>query len=223
MTSSRSPYVIGVVAFLIVAGLGVFALSRTGGGPPAAAPSQTPTPKPSVTEGAPTTAPAPDVVKADDGTTVVRLDVVGDCEVCQVVAVAADDPSGPNQWSASVDQGTASVEVPTPNTLGMHFLMKDPRRVQEDTSTTPQTLVFLAPKGAQPGSAVTGQSLKSAGAGSYCWAGTTLDTAIIKLSADVQGKSLQRAWADPALPTLGATAPITVSGKQLAKLRCPSS
>ena len=220
MNSSRSSYVIGLVVFVVAIGLGVLLLSRTGGGPPTAAPSQTPSPQPSVTEGAPTTAPAPSVVSADEGSTVVRFDVKGDCENCQVVATASNAADGQSSWSASVDRGTASVEVPTPNTLGMSFQVKNPG-TKEDTQNLPGTLVFLTPKGAEAGTAVTGKDLRAAGAGGYCWAGTTLDTAIITLRAKNKNGELFRIWANPALPTLSGSLPLKAAAKKPAT--CPQA
>ena len=126
MKSSRSPFVIGAIVVLVLVGLGLFALARTGSGePPAAAPPPSPVPQPSITEGTPTTAPKPGDVINDQGTTVVRFEVTGDCEGCQVTARAAAGDKGASIWSATISAGSADLELPTPNTYGLSFTITD--------------------------------------------------------------------------------------------------
>lgn len=208
--NARSPFVIGGLVVAVLVGLGAVLLLRTGSGePPAAAPAAAPTATPSPTEGTPTAAPEPSAVAEDQGTSVLKVRVA-DCDGCQVT-VRSDNKSGERDWSATVAAGMAQVEIPTPQTLGLAFFVQG----EKDGKDTPtRTLVTLQPDGVAAGEPVTAAQLDDASRGAYCWAGTTLDVAVVQLQAEVKNGTVQRTWADPALSVLADTVPL---GKGLDK------
>lgn len=218
--NARSPFVIGgaVIAVLIL--LGGFLLLRTGSGElPAAAPPQSPTPTPSPTEGTPTTAPSPDAVLADESTTVLRVRVT-DCNGCQVTAVASDAGTRDHTWKATVAAGVAQLEMPTPDTLGMAFFLQG----EKDGGDTPaRTLVALMPAGAEAGQPVSAGRIEDAPRAGYCWAGTTLDVAVLNFAAESGGGRVQQAWANPALPALSPTVNLTAKRNAPARPNCAAA
>lgn len=205
--NARSPLVIGGAIVLLLVGLGVFMLSRTGSGePPAAAPQQGPTATPSPTAGTPTAAPAPEDVLAQQSDTVLKVRVA-DCDGCQVTAVPDSTTAGAGPFSATVDSGLAQLELPTPNTLGLTFFLQG----EKDGNDTPRrTLVILQPDRTPPGDPVSATTVAKATSAGYCWAGTTLNVATVQFRATTSGGSVQQAWADPALPTRAAQ--VTLGG-----------
>lgn len=218
--NARSPFVIGGVVVGVLVALGLFLLSRTGSGePPAAAPPPAPMPTPTPTEGTPTTAPSPDAVLADESTTVLRVRVA-DCNGCQVTAVADDTDSGESQWSATVSGGVAQVEVQTPRTLGMAFFLQG----EKDGNDTPaRTLVTLMPDGAEAGQPVGANRIEGAKRAQYCWAGTTLDIAVLNFTAQAGNGRVRRAWANPALPALTPVVSLGAKPESTAKIDCSSA
>lgn len=214
--NARSPFVIGGLVVAVLAGLGVILLMRTGSGePPAAAPAAAPTATPSPTEGTPTAAPDPAAVTADEGTSVLKVRVA-DCDGCQVTA-RSGNKSGERDWSATVAAGLAQVEVPTPETLGLSFFVQG----EKDGNDTPtRTLVTLQPDGVAAGEPVSVQQLDDATRGAYCWAGTTLDVAVVQLRAEAKNGTVSRAWADPALSVLADTVALGKGGEKPAPRGC---
>lgn len=208
---------IGGLIVAVLVGIGVLLLARTGSGePPAAAPPASPTPTPSIEEGTPTTAPSPDDVLGDQSTTVLRVRVA-DCNGCQVTARASDATSGEHQWFATVANGVAQLELPTPNTLGMAFFLQGER----DGKDTPlRTLVALMPNGAAAGDPVSAARINQAKRAGYCWAGTTLDVAVLNFAVQTDAGRVQRAWANPALPALPATVDLRAKPGSPVKLNC---
>ena len=83
-----------------------------------------------------------------------------------------------------------------------------------------KSLVVLNPDAVDPGSPVTAAQVKGAKKVSACWAGTTFDTAIVQLTAARQGSSLDAAFTNPALATVGT--PVNAK-KATADVACPSS
>lgn len=215
--NARSPYLVGGVIVAVVVGLGLFLLARTGSGePPAAAPAPSPSVTPSPTAGTPTAAPEPEAVAADQGTTVLKIRVT-ECEGCQVTAVPATDSGGAKDWSATVTQGMAQIEIPTPQSLGLAFFVQG----EKDGNDTPvRTLVTLQPDQVPPGDPVSADRAASAKTAGYCWAGTTLDVATLAFAAEESGSRVQRTWADPALPTLAAQLDLGKSANKPAALSC---
>lgn len=211
--NSRSPIVIGAVLVVLLVGLGFFLLLRTGSGAaPAPAPAPEPTVTPSPTEGTPTVAPDPTSVAQAQTTTVLRVRVPG-CNGCQVTAVA-DNPEGQRKWSATVADGVAQLELPTPNTLGMAFFVQGER---DGIDTRLRTLVALQPDEVAPGSPVSGATIQRADTTGYCWAGTTLNVATMQFQARENNGRVNQAWANPALPTLTPT--VKLGGKPETPIR----
>ncbi len=213
--NARSPVVIGTLVVVVLVGLGVFLLSRTGSGaPPAAAPAPQPSATPSITAGTPTAAPAPEDVRNQPGTTVLKVKVSG-CPGCQVTAVPDDTTTADGPFAATVTNGLAQLEVPSPSTLGLSFFLQG----EKDGNDTPaRTLVILQPDRVAPGDAVTEAAAGSAQSAGYCWAGTTLTVATVRFSAQAKGGTVQSAWADPALPTTAAQ--VTPGGEKDFTPRC---
>ncbi len=206
--NARSPIAIGTIVVALLVAFGVFLLSRTGSGePPAAAPSQGPTATPSATAGTPTAAPEPEDVREQQTTTVLKVRVA-DCDGCQVTAVPDSDTAGQSSFSATVSDGMAQLELPTPNTLGLSFFVQGER----DGNDTPlRTLVLLQPDQIPPGDPVSPTSVDKATSAGYCWAGTTLEVATVQLVARTKADSVKQVWADPALATRPAQ--VKLSGK----------
>ncbi|MFN8126877.1 MAG: hypothetical protein U0R64_10275 [Candidatus Nanopelagicales bacterium] len=212
----RSPLVIGSIVVVLLVGLGLVLLARTGSGePPAAAPAAEPTAVPSPTEGTPTAAPEPSAVAEDDGTSVLKVRVA-DCDGCQVTVRSAQK-EGARDYAATVAAGMAQVEVPTPETLGLAFFLQG----EKDGDDTPgRTLVTLQPDGIAAGEPVSAAQVDKATTGAYCWAGTTLDVAVVQLQAEAKGGRVQQAWADPALPVLADTVRLDKGREKEAAVAC---
>ena len=215
--NARSPFLIGGVIVAAIVGLGLFLLARTGSGePPAAAPVPSPSVTPSPTAGTPTAAPDPESVAADQGSTVLKIKVA-DCEACQVTAVPTSTAGGAKDWSATVEQGMAQIELPTPQTLGLAFFVQGEK---DGTDTPARTLVTLQPDQVPPGDPVVAERVAAAKTAGYCWSGTTLDVATLAFAAQESGSRVQRAWADPALPTLAAQVDLGKGSDKPVTLAC---
>ncbi|MAT60430.1 MAG: hypothetical protein CMH41_02045 [Micrococcales bacterium] len=199
MHESRTPFIIGAVVFAVIFAIGAILLAQTGGGT-AAPVTPSPTPTPSATEGTPTEAPKKEDVETDEGTTVVELRFTGDCEGCLVTARQTASPDGEQEWTATITDSVTQVELPTPNTYGLYFEVRGTTGGVENDS---RQLLALAPKGTDPGSAVSSEELGKADEVKACWAGTTLDTAVVQLQVTATDGEVSAAWADPALPTVG--------------------
>lgn len=210
MRGSKAGTIIVAIVVVILIGGGFWALSRTDRvGPDTTPPPSPTTVAPTPTTGTPTTAPDPAAVKNSQGETVLLVRISG-CEGCQVGALRTLGGSG--SWSATVSGGVAQLEMPTAATYG---LVLGVTGASNDAADQPQTLVVLRPNGAKPGAAVSSSTAAAAGTGSYCWAGTTLDTAALRIRAEASGPTVSRAWADPALPTLGGSVPLRQGGAKV--------
>jgi hypothetical protein len=139
----------------------------------------------------------------------VELRFSGDCEGCLVTATQTDNVNGEQQWTATIADGVAQVEVPTPNTYGMYFRVDGTTNGEENGT---KQLVVLAPKGVKAGEPVEESGVTSAAAVKACWAGTTLDTAVVRLQVQAGNGEVRGAWADPALPTIGKDLPADKTG-----------
>lgn len=214
--NSRSPITIGAVVVVLLVALGLFLLLRTGSGAaPAPAPAPEPTATPSPTEGTPTVAPDPASVTQAQTTTVLRVGVPR-CNGCQVTAVA-DTSEGQRKWSASIADGVAQLELPTPNTLGMAFFVQGER---DGTDTPLRTLVALQPDELSPGTPVSAAAVNRATTTGYCWAGTSLAVATLQFQAEEANGRVRRAWANPALPSLDPTIKINAKPQSAVRIAC---
>lgn len=200
MHQSRRPYIIGAAIFVVVFAIGALLLASTGGGPATPVGQATPTPTPSATSGTPTAAPKKDAVQTDQGDTVVELRFSGDCEGCLVTATQTDNVNGEQEWTATIADGVAQIEAPTPNTYGMYFRVEGTTAGEENGT---KQLIVLAPDGKKAGAPVEESDVTSAAKVKTCWAGTTLDTAVVRLQVKANNGEVRQAWADPALPTVG--------------------
>ncbi len=199
MHESRTPFIIGAIVFAVIFAIGAILLAQTGGGT-AAPVTPSPTPTPSATEGTPTEAPKKEDVESDDGTTVVELRFTGECEGCLVTARQTNSPDSEQEFTATITESVTQVELPTPNTYGLYFEVRGTTGGVENDS---RQLVVLSPKGVDPGTAVSAAELEKADEVRACWAGTTLDTAVVELKVTANNGEVSAAWADPALPTVG--------------------
>jgi len=124
--------------------------------------------------------PAPPAIAADDATepmTTVTFNVVG-CEGCTIsswLPIVTSD-GGPSA-QAKVANGVATLQIPTAQTTGASFQI-DPVK---DPFMNAVTLIVFQYKGAKPGSVITKAQAKTYRRGSACWAGTTDDTANIRV------------------------------------------
>lgn len=194
--------------FAAVFAVGALLLLSTGGGP-AVPVAQTPTPTPSATSGTPTAAPKKNAVTSSQGNTVLEVRFTGDCEGCLVTAAQTDEAGGQQDWTATITDSVAQLELPTPNTYGMYLTVKGTTNGVENGS---QQLVLLAPEGIKPGQPVEASDLRDAKAAGVCWAGTTLDTAVLRMQIAAKDGQVTQTWADPALPTFGDRVEVKKSG-----------
>lgn len=185
--------------FAAVFAIGALLLLSTGGGP-ATPVAEPPAPTPSATSGTPTAAPKKSAVTSSEGTTVLEVRFTGECEGCLVTAAQTDDTDGQQDWTATITDSVAQLELPTPNTYGLYLLVKGTTNGVENGS---QQLLLLAPKGIKPGQPVEASDLRDAKSAGVCWAGTTLDTAVLRMQITAKDGQVTRAWADPALPAIG--------------------
>jgi hypothetical protein len=109
--------------------------------------------------------------------TTVTFNVVG-CEGCTIsswLPIVTSD-GGPSA-QAKVANGVATLQIPTAQTTGASFQI-DPVK---DPFMNAVTLIVFQYKGAKPGSVITKAQAKTYRRGSACWAGTTDDTANIRV------------------------------------------
>ena len=199
MRESKKPFIIGAIVCVALFGIGATLLAMTGGGTaPPVTPSAIPTP--SATAGTPTTAPDKDAVNSSEGNTVVELRFAGDCEGCLVTAAQTSDAAGEQQQTATITDSVAQVEVPTPQTYGMYFEVRGTTGGVENGS---RQLLLLQPDDTKPGTEVTATDIDKVDQAGACWAGTTLDTAVLRTRVTAENGEVSAAWADPALPTVG--------------------
>ena len=123
---------------------------------------------------------APPSIAADDPTgplTTVTFRVAG-CEGCTISSwlLAGSSDGGPSA-KAKVMNGVASLQIPTAQTTGASFQI-DPVK---DPYMNAITLIVFQYKGAKPGSVITKAQATTYRRGSACWAGTTGDTAQIRV------------------------------------------
>lgn len=129
-------------------------------------------------------------------TTTITFRVTG-CEGC--VLQGATTPAGSddiyNGPKARVRNGIATMTVPTEQTTGMYFSVDAPWKVQINA----QPLLVFQYEGAEPGTRVTKAQGRAAKRASACWAGTTADSASIRVT-------VRRVWQaafDPGGPNEG--------------------
>ena len=199
MGTTRNPLyiVIAVVVVIVAIGLSLLFFATSSDAPPAAAPSQSPEPVPSVTAGTPTSAPEADTVTASEGDTSLNI-AVANCENCQVIAQPTQGSTDLQLLSATVADGVAQLDMPTSTTLGLVFSI---RGENDGVDLSNDKLVTLAAAGATPGAPQSQEQVAAADSAQYCWAGTTLDVATIRFTVSGSNASPEAAWADPALPT----------------------
>ena len=128
--------------------------------------------------------------------TTITFRVTG-CEGC--VLQAATTPAGSddiyNGPKAKVRNGVATMTVPTEQTAGMYFSVNASWKVEINA----QPLLVFQYEGAEQGDRVTKAEGRAATRASACWAGTTSDTATIRVT-------VRRVWQeafDPGGPNDG--------------------
>ena len=199
MRESKKPYIIGAIVCVVLFGTGAALLAITGGGtaPPVSA---TPVATPSATAGTPTSAPGKDEVESSQGNTVVELRFSGDCDGCLVTARQTSDSAGQQEQTATIEDSVAQIELPTPQTYGLYFEVKGTTDGEENGT---RQLLLLQPEGTKAGEEVTADDAAKADRAGVCWAGTDIDTAILRTRVTAENGEVTAAWADPALPSVG--------------------
>jgi hypothetical protein len=207
MPNTRNPIliVLVVVGVLVASGLALLFLGTGSEAPPATAPTPTPSATPTSTGGAPTTAPNAKAVQDAETDTSLNL-AVANCEGCQVTAQPTSGSTDLQPVTATVADGKAQVDLPTSTTYGLVFSI---RGTGDGSENKDNQLVTLTAGGTEPGAAQPSAAVQQASEGSYCWAGTTLDVATVKLTVSGSAATPNAAWADPALPTIGGKAKLS--------------
>ncbi|MCB0917145.1 MAG: hypothetical protein KDC39_01080 [Actinobacteria bacterium] len=199
MQSSRTGLIVGGTVLAVTFVVGIVLLLLASGSPPAGPPDAAGSVSPSTTAGTPTAAPDPNSVENSDTDTSLNF-TVADCEGCLITARQTRGGGEPEQATATVSDGTAQVDLPTPGTIG---LVLSVRGVQGGSADATDRLVVLRADDIKAGEPQTESQVKGASQGSYCWAGTLLEVATVRLTVAGGPASPTMAWADPALPTVG--------------------
>ncbi len=199
MNSSRTGLIVGAVVLGVVFVVGVALLLLASGASPAPAPNASASASPTSTSGTPTAAPDAKAVEESQDDTSLNLTVTG-CEGCQVTARATQGGADPNPQSATVSEGTVQFDLPTASTLGLVLSIRGEKDGIDDGD---DQLVILQAGDTTPGTPQSESQVKAASEGTYCWAGTLLEVATIRISVAGDSQEPTMAWADPALPTVG--------------------
>lgn len=199
MQSSRTGLIVGGAVLGVTFVVGVILLLLSSGATPAPAPGAAGSASPSTTVGTPTAAPDPSTVEGAQTDTSLNFDVAN-CEGCLITARQTRGGGEPAQETATVADGTAQIDLPTPGTIGLVLSL---RGTQDGTADGTDRLVVLRADDIKAGEPQTESQVKGANKGSYCWAGTTLEVATVRISVAGDSSNPTMAWADPALPTVG--------------------